>query len=246
MRSRLVLRMAFILPIVSASNLDATSPSYGDSMFSNPDWPLDQTDQPASPVDQATSFFDTTQLPEEYTYGDQGNTISTSNENNGLMGTSFLSGVAIGDSLELPDCSSSEIVPPIGKSRIKRLNGSGSCTNSPAHSSSGSVSGVGGVGGEEPDLSGLMELLPQDPGAVEKLTEAMSEDQKNTFCGLYTIYFLPYGVCSLGAPMVAGVLTIPSRGVFYQSTLTQFTIGMLVQKLANPYCLVRRIFIGAD
>lgn len=226
MRSRLVLCVACILPMVSALNSDVLSPFYEDSFLPNPEFSPDQTDQPSLPVDDMTSFFDTNQLPDESIFENQDGISSPSNENDGWIGTSSWNDVALDDSLELAGCSSSNVLPAIGRSRVKRLDESGICKDSPVTSSSDSV---GSVSGKDPDLSGLGEVLPQNPSDMERLLGGVGDEDQNTFCVLYSSFVLPYGVCSAGEVMVAGILSIPPRGTFYHYTLKHFTIGMLVE-----------------
>lgn len=242
MRSRLVLHMACILLIVSISSADISWPFYEDSIVSNPEFSLDQTDQLSSPVDHKTSsFVDINQLPDESIFEDQDDTSSALNQDGGWSGISTWTDVALDGSPELLACSSSEFLPAAGKSRMKRLNEAGVCKDGPAASSSDGASSVSdGI----PDLSGLREVLPQSPDDVKKLLGAMGDEDQNTFCVLYTKFVLPYGVCSVGEVMVAGVLTIPAQRTFYQYKLKQFTIGMLGRKSTNPYCLPLRIFPG--
>ena len=223
MRSPLMLCAACILPVASPSNSDVSWSLYEDPLFSNPEVSLDQPDQPSSPMDHMTAF---NQLPDESIFADQDDISSASNKNDEWFETSPWTDIALDNSLELSDCSSSEILPAVGRLRVKRLNEGGICKDRPPASSSGSVSDIRT---EDPDLSGLKEVLPQDPDDVTRLLGAMGDENQNSFCALYTNFVLPYGVCSRGEVMVSGILTLPPQGVFYQYTLKQFTIGMLVE-----------------
>ena len=226
MHSHVVLCMAQILPVLSASNVDISWPFYDDSLSPDPEFLLDQIDQISSPVNQISSLFDTSQLPDESIYENQEYDFNlASNKDDGWAETSSWNDIPLEDSFDPPECSSSQILPAIGRSRVKRLDEPGTCKDRPVASfpSSGNL---GGVSSTSPDLSGLNELLPQTPGDVGGFQEAMGDEDQNTFCVLYTNFVLPVGVCSAGEIMVDGVLTIPSGGVFYHYTLKRFTIGM--------------------
>lgn len=227
MQYSLMLYAAFVLPFVFSSNSDISWSFYEDPLFSNPEFSPDQTDQSSSPVDHLRSFVDTNQLPDESMFVDQDDISSPPNKNDEWMGTSFWNEVALDNSLELSDCPSSDILPAVGRSRVRRRNEAGICQDIPASSSTGSVSGVKSG---DPDLSGLIEVLPQNADDVTRLLGAVGNENQNSFCALYTKLVLPHGVCSLGEVMVSGTLTLPSGGVYYYYTLRQFTIGTLAKR----------------
>lgn len=231
MRSTLMLCAAYILPIVSPSNSDVSWSLYEDPLFSNSEFSLDQTDQQSPPMDPITSFVDINQLPDGSVFADQDDISSALNKNDEWFETSPWTDVALDNSLDLSDCSSFEILPAVGRLRVKRLNERGICKDSSPASSSGSVNGI--TTGD-PDLSGLKEVLPQDSDDVTRLLGAMGDENENSLCVLYTKLVLPYGVCSAGEVMVAGILTIPPSSLFYQYTLKRFTIGMLVKSSIIP------------
>lgn len=222
----LMLYAACILPIVPTSMSDVPWSFYEDPPFSNPGLSLDQTDQPFSPVDSMTSFGDTNQLPDESIFVDQDDTSSPSNKNEDWIGASSWNDVALDNSLGSSSCSSSEILPAVGRSRVKRRDEAGICKDFSATSSSGSVSGVRGG---DLDLSGLSEVLPQNTDDLMRSLGAIGDENQNSSCAQYTNFVLPYGVCSPGEVMVSGILTIPPRGIFYQYTLRKFTISMFVK-----------------
>lgn len=226
MHYHLMLYAAFALPTVFTSNSDVSGSFYEDPLFSNPEFSLDQIDQPSSPVDHLRSFVDIDQLPDESIFVDQDDVSSPSNKNDEWNGISSWNDVALANSPERSDCSSPEIPLSLDRSRVRRRTEAGICKDVPASSSAGSVRGVKGG---DPDLSGLSEVLPQTPDDVTRLLGAMGDENQNSFCVLYTKFVLPYGVCSQGEVMVSGILTIPTGGVFYYYTLRQFTIGMLVK-----------------
>ena len=220
-----MLYAAFALPMVFTSNWDVSLSFYEDPLFSNPQFSPDQIDQPSSPVDHRKSFVDTDQLPGESVFMDQDDIISPSNKNDEWNEISSWNDVALDNSPELSECSSSEIPPSLGRSRVRRRNEPRICKDDPT-SSSGIVSSVKGG---DPDFSRLSEVLPQNPDDATRLLGAMGDENQNSFCALYTKLVMPYGVCSQGEVMVAGILTLPSGGIFYHYTLRQFTIGMLVK-----------------
>lgn len=119
MRSRLVIRMMSLIPvIVSAAGLD---PAYDESLFFGSSMLLDldldlDLDQTASP-----SLLDLAVLPEDTEAG--ASELLPGDENDDGFWLSPSSEIAAAtDSPELADCSASGYLPPLGRSRVKRLD----------------------------------------------------------------------------------------------------------------------------
>lgn len=200
--------------------------------------PLDPTvsssDPPGSLFDQPTSLFDVSTSPEdsgfylsdtsESLFEDDVNTQNDKGDLNSLFDDTVLS-----DGFELADCSMSESPPAIGrKSRIRRLDGSGTCEN-PSTTPPTAVDEPSGSVSEKPvDLQDLMRLL-SSPLFMEMSRRSKKDKDNNQYCFLYTDGNLPWGVCSSGKPddqrKVIRQLDISGFGSFDAYELDHCTLG---------------------
>lgn len=128
----------------------------------------------------------------------------------------------IGRSFELADCSSSELVPAIRKSRIRRRDGSTTCENQDS---------------TPPTASNPPFDAAQDPwgglqGLNRQFTEFRQEEDQNSACGLMTLTLLPWGACHSGSgTSPAGFVTIGGMTVV-SVFLPQCSPGTLNLKLS--------------
>lgn len=211
MHSRLVFRLALYLSVlVSASDLDIIWPSSGDSLFSDTGLPMDQT---------SSSLIETNKLPEDpesSSFGGLDLSLST---------PSAWDDVASNDSFNLADCPSSEQLPVIGKSRMRRLDEPGSCKI---------PTGVDTFP-EDPseeaaiDSRLLGDSMRNSPGFAW-VTDAVEKQDHHLYCSVYSSNFLPWGVCSSGLskdeiPFLQKLL-VPLRGEFDFWQLYRFTLGV--------------------
>lgn len=242
MFSRLVLYTVFILPIVVFTS---TLPAEDGLLFSNTELSSNNaelsSDGLSSPLDPTASLLDLGQLPGDAEFSptdtsdslfqDPNSSISTSSEtdNNGIDSISADNAFTSDDSLDLADCSASQY-PPIGKSRVRRLDGSESCKTETDTTATGSV--------EEPTVPGFDEVynLIVDPGTRRKLAAEVSSGESNILCYILTSGFLPWEVCSSGLDedqrISTSQRTIPGFLPVFMLSLARCRLGMLSRRRA--------------
>lgn len=209
MCSLLVLGLMLILPsIVSAVDLDSAT-SLDDALITSDPMPLDllalSSDQPVfSPLDQIASppLFDAgnsnTDASESLPWSEGGNQLendASSILSPPLDGTILADTPPLADSPpmanppQMADCSAtSEFLPALGKSRVRRLDDARLCPL-PANS--------GAAKDGFPDLPGLRKLRLM-PGWDEKVEKASEDEDHNMICSVYFYGYFPWGLCSSG------------------------------------------------
>lgn len=149
-------------------------------LMSQPDLFLnDELSIPETAFDQSTLPIDFDLSPQD------GSDLSLGGvEDSGLISNND-SGV--GDPFELAGCSSSELFPALGKSRMRRRDAASECKNSGSASSSGNDPPIDSAG----DPLGALGTTP--------LFNALSrESTPHAGCSLYSLGVLPVGVCHSG------------------------------------------------
>lgn len=211
MLSHYIFRTISVLStIVSAAMLDFDPPeSFGDdTLFSNPELPsspsLISFNQPLSPPDPNLSLFDSSQLPDNaisfFTGYDKDTSdlpswdfddgISTSNWSDDNNEFNLFSD----DPFKLADCSASESLPMIRRSRRLRRRDDLKCTN-PAATPQLSLPTLE----LNPNVDlGSLDQISQDPETAALREAAEKNSDNNVSCYLLTKGQLPWGVCSSG------------------------------------------------
>ena len=195
---------------------------------------LSSSDPPGSLFDQPTSLFDVTTLPDgsgsylsdasDSLFEDDVHTQNDKVDLNSLLDDTLLS-----DSFEVADCSRSESLPAMGrKSRVRRLDGSGTCVNPSTTPPTAVDEPSGSVSDKPVDLRDLLRLL-DSPIFMEMSRQSKKDKDNNQYCFLYTDGNLPWGVCSSGRPddqrKVIGQLDISGFGSFDAYELDHCTLG---------------------
>ena len=254
MFSHLVFHTIFTFSLLfcaSTGNSDSVWPSNDGSLFS--ETASDQTsplfdslhspeefDSSSSDVDTTGSLFESaessTSIPSEIDY----NKISLFSGDDALI---------LDDAFDLADCSTSEDLPAIEKSRLRRRDGSGSCTNPDMKPPTAADFPPGGANeGSDPEkLAELWQLL-QDPEYLNMLTAAQSNPRHNTFCYILTGGLLAWGVCSSGrsedAIQSAYHVVFPQWAQFLQYSLTHCTPGMVLSHFFFPFFFFFLLYSG--
>lgn len=202
--------LIFILP-VSAANSDSLWSSNDDLLFPDtdlsliqPTLPYDQTAVTSPfelaelpPLNLQTSPTDSSLIPLENTNWDNNLFSSTSGGDELALSLLPADYTILDDNVfETADCSPSDFLPAIGKSRARRGEQCRAPTKPPVTGSNNPKSPSGS--GDPPiDFSGLNDLL-KNPLVLQKFKDARSNNDHNTFCYLFTAGYLPYGTCSSG------------------------------------------------
>lgn len=181
--------------------------------------------EPAQSGGDSNAFFENTST---WLSSNTDTSFLTSSET-GLNGPDLISADAepISDIFDnIADCSLSNPLSPMSKSRIRRKNNPESCKN-PA--SNVNIPPFGDEGRTDLDKAdGLNELL-KDPETRRLLMNAEYNGDHNPYCYLLTGGILPWGVCSSDqredATALDDVLVFPTFGRFLLHTLTHCTLG---------------------
>lgn len=133
------------------------------------------------------------------------------------------------NSFELADCATLDSLPAIGqKSRLRRLDDSGSCKNPTTTPPSGADTLPGGADDENVQLPDIMKLL-NNPYFLRKFGAARRNQDHNSFCYLFSEGILPWGVCSSGKPedqrRIGGRLHLVTVGFFDAYELSHCTLS---------------------
>ena len=162
-------------------------------------------------MDSPTSLFDLASSPEDsISYLNDGSESLFADDDTHGTTTTELDLQSLSDdplldgSVAAADCSTSEILPAIGKkSRVKRLDDPGTCNNPDTTPRTGVNRPSGGRGGggdfENPKVGELMKLL-NDPNFLSMIIRSRVNPDWNQYCFLFTDGLLPWGVCSSGKP----------------------------------------------
>lgn len=243
MFSHLALSAIFILSSIvpaSISDSDLLWPPENVNLFSDANFFSDtesssipagsSSDQALLPLDQTGLLFGSTQLP-----GDSESFLPDTDPTDSLFGnaessTPIGSESFDGGSFNLAGCSASEDFPAIGKNRLTRRDGSGTCTNPDTTSPKAAGHVPGGLDGPlDPDkFNELLDLL-KDPEMKEILNQAQANKDHNTYCHILTAGLLPWGVCSSGRLVDETSSSFPmvflGLSSFVQYTLDWCTLG---------------------
>lgn len=194
--------------------------------------PLDPNEFAYNPVDsflnQPTSLLDVSTLS-------GGSELYPDDEFDSLFGTDEPNLTSLPDhtifdnSFELADCASSDSLPVMGpKSRLRRLDDSGSCKNPNTTPPSGTETPPGGADDETVNIPDMLTLL-RDPYFVRRFAAARKNRNHNSYCYLFTEGILPWGVCSSGNPederSLPERLHIITVGIFDAYDLDHCTLG---------------------
>lgn len=255
--------------IISASIWDSDLIWPSEDLFD----PGSQSDQGAFssnlallPSDQVTSFLDPTQAsgdsnaffedtpPSLFSNADY--SFPTSSET-GLNGPDLISADVepISDIVDnIADCSLSNPLSPMSRSRIRRKNDPESCQN-PA--SDVNIPLFNNQGRTDLDKLDEFDELLKDPETRQLLKNAEFNGDHNPYCYLLTGGILPWGVCSSDqrddTTVLNDVMVFPMFGRFALHTLTHCTLGMylslsplshLPMKLKFIFSFFQFIFLG--
>lgn len=243
MCSRIVLGLiSFILTfLVSTVDSDLAEPLNDESLFSDQPLPLDESalssNQPvflasndiASQSSNQPVFLASNDIaPPSFSDWDDLNTdtsellSSSESANDSILSTPFNDPLLADTSQQVGCLTSSEYLPPFGKSRARRRDGLGLCPNT-ANGGAGDI--------VWPDLPGLRELRTKWDGQ-ELMNEAVGDSRFNALCYLYSLSILPFGVCSSGDPkdvrLTTGETAIGPYGRFITYIVSRGTLGTLI------------------
>lgn len=213
MRSHLIFSFISVLSIVSALDSDLTWPSNGDFSLDTDLSSNQETLSSALPLDPDFGIDLTTPPADSYLTDIPSSDVplDTNIDNSSILN--------FDSPLVVADCSSSERFPTIGKSRLRRLDGSTSCSNNPIS---------GDTGGE---VTLPTDLFSSDT-AIDALEKKVTGDnqERNADCITYTQGALPVGLCSTGLlPDVSVIGSFPINGVqFISLTLRHATFRTFV------------------
>lgn len=190
---RLILGVIFIRSIfVSTAISDSTWSSGDELLFQDTELP---SNSEALAFNQVALPLDLADAPEGGSgslFGDMGSIDLSSSDNDGTVAGEFF---------QLADCSSSELFPLIGKSRIRRLDGSADDCQNPENPTSEPPFDPSLDSASSQALHELLSRLRVSPG---------SDEGKNTVCRSLTHNLLPWGVCPSGDDADA----IPAPGLW--------------------------------
>ena len=153
-------------------------------------------DQPALPFDLASSIQDGFGS----LFGDmEGSDLFASDDD------------GIGESFELAACSSSELFPAIGKSRMRRRDGSAACMNPASTPQTGTL----------PPFDAA-----RDPFATQGMTRLLGDIRfdrpANSACEILTWGVLPVGVCHSGAGALPTNIIITIGSLSFEAVDLQY------------------------
>lgn len=176
MAVRFLFDATFIFAIV-VSLVMSDADSFLNDGLSAPDTEFSLNDQMFA-FDQSTLPMNLDVLPQD------GSDLFLENVKNGGL----VSNDGVGESFELADCSSSEMFPALGKSRMRRRDGVSECKNSASTPPGGSLPPFDAAG------SGLF----GSPGMMTLFNTVTEKTPENINCGLFTLGALNFGVCHTG------------------------------------------------
>lgn len=203
--------------LLSASDMEWNSPASPDDGLALKPW--DQNDLP--------SRFDPDFLPQN-SGTDPSGFLSWGVNDVSTMGSSF-DDLGADHPFDLVDCSSSDHLPLLDNSRVRRNDNGAVCQQK--------TDGADG-GTEVWDIQRIQKALDSWTGAVGRLNGALSGGEQNKFCSLLSFGVLPWGVCSSGnlADEVLEAIdpiTIDGNPQNLAYTLSHCTLGM---SLDNQSC----------
>lgn len=219
--------------LVHATALDLPWSSSDDVFQSDIESPSDQAALPFSQLtpgldDTAASLFEPADAPVDLGSSNlhaPGSDLGDLDNSKDLFasGSNLLSdNTVFNTGFDLSDCSPTDSLPNIGKSRARRRDDSQACPDP-------TVAGAQMASGSADDLSSLRDLFT-GLETIQRLAGGSSTEDQNPACYEFTRGILPWGVCSSGNPddelQLHSSLMPPAWVIFDIWLLRHCTMGM--------------------